>query len=96
MKELQRLIDSACSFDIKINPHKITSESVDSYFNFICNNVFTFSIENDIGQDIYQTMNDKDSVIVLSLFVDAWHDIYHYDLEQAIEQANKIMSQRIE
>lgn len=89
MEKLKELINK-CKADIHltINNHKSSYQSVTDYINDL---IEIKSIDNeDIEPEIYEKMKELDTIIELQFYPRTpigFNVVYHYDIEQAIDEA---------
>lgn len=89
MNKLQELISKTkCSITLEINCHKDGYDTVEEYLKGYPHESFI----NDIEQEVYDKMIERDTIIELQIYPDTpigFYKIYGYDLDMVLDEALK-------
>lgn len=95
MEKLNKLIkECKCGIHLTINSHRDYHETVEQFFKSN-KNPFDDEVFDDIDSDIYAKMKETDTIISLHFYPNnpiGSYQIYHYDLETAIDRALYIIN----
>lgn len=87
MEELQYLMDNCkAGVYVSINQHRDYYQSLSEYL--------TEEDIEDIGEDIWEEMQKRDTVVVVQFYPDSpvgFFVLHHYDLDKALKEAKRVM-----
>lgn len=91
MEKLKKIIDSCkCGFYLSINQHRDYYETVEQHFSD-----FEELLEN-IDPIVYNKMKELNTIIDLHFYPNTpigFYQVYHYDLDKAIDKACDIINE---
>ncbi len=92
MKKLNDLIAACkCGVYLRVNEHRDSYQTIEQYFK--SNPILEEELE-DIENDVYEKMKELDVMIYIHVYPDTpvgFYTVYHYDLEQAIDETLKLV-----